>query len=65
MFWLHHTNVDRLLALWQALHPNTWVSSVTGPGEGGTFTISRNAHVNASTGKRTFASPHNASSDAS
>jgi tyrosinase len=27
IFWLHHTNIDRIFALWQALHPNpnSWV----------------------------------------
>ncbi|KAG9009286.1 hypothetical protein FRB90_008451 [Tulasnella sp. 427] len=41
IFFLHHANVDRLLALWGALNPNTWVS--TGPANGGTWTISGNA----------------------
>jgi tyrosinase len=26
IFWLHHCNVDRLLALWQAAYPNVYVS---------------------------------------
>jgi tyrosinase len=26
-FWLHHTNVDRLCAMWQAINPNTFVTS--------------------------------------
>jgi tyrosinase len=26
VFFLHHCMVDRILAMWQALHPNTWVS---------------------------------------
>lgn len=25
VFWLHHANVDRLVALWQAIHPNEYV----------------------------------------
>lgn len=25
LFWLHHANVDRLLAIWQALHPDSFV----------------------------------------
>ncbi|KAI4129108.1 MAG: hypothetical protein LQ338_002406 [Usnochroma carphineum] len=25
VFWLHHANVDRLLAIWQALHPDSYV----------------------------------------
>ncbi|KAG8919046.1 hypothetical protein FRC02_001964 [Tulasnella sp. 418] len=27
IFWLHHVNVDRLLALWQAIHPKEWMDS--------------------------------------
>lgn len=30
LFMLHHTNVDRLLALWQALHPEAWISESDG-----------------------------------
>lgn len=25
VFWLHHCNVDRLLAIWQAIYPNSWI----------------------------------------
>ncbi|KAG0642710.1 hypothetical protein HOY80DRAFT_881126 [Tuber brumale] len=25
IFWLHHTNVDRIFALWQVLHPGSYV----------------------------------------
>ncbi len=25
VFWLHHANVDRILALWQALNPDQWM----------------------------------------
>ncbi|KAG8919124.1 hypothetical protein FRC02_001863 [Tulasnella sp. 418] len=25
IFWLHHVNIDRLLSLWEALHPGEWV----------------------------------------
>ncbi|EEP82835.1 predicted protein [Uncinocarpus reesii 1704] len=25
VFWLHHANVDRVLALWQAIYPDSWV----------------------------------------
>ncbi|OCH83762.1 Di-copper centre-containing protein [Obba rivulosa] len=37
VFWLHHTNVDRLLELWKTLNPEVWVT----PGEqpGGTYTV--------------------------
>ncbi|KAF2752129.1 Di-copper centre-containing protein [Sporormia fimetaria CBS 119925] len=27
LFWLHHANVDRLLAMYQVISPHTWVSS--------------------------------------
>lgn len=26
VFFLHHANVDRLFAMWQALYPNSWIS---------------------------------------
>jgi tyrosinase len=31
IFMIHHTNVDRQLALWQALHPETWISQRNEP----------------------------------
>ncbi|KAL8800820.1 MAG: hypothetical protein Q9200_007127 [Gallowayella weberi] len=31
IFWLHHTQVDRLLAIWQALHPDSYVEASTEP----------------------------------
>ncbi|KAL8831655.1 MAG: hypothetical protein Q9191_000732 [Dirinaria sp. TL-2023a] len=27
VFWLHHTNVDRLFAIWQAIYPSSYVTS--------------------------------------
>lgn len=27
IFWLHHTNVDRLFAIWQAIYPSSFVTS--------------------------------------
>ncbi|MCJ1264839.1 hypothetical protein MMC22_004714 [Lobaria immixta] len=27
IFWLHHVNVDRLFACWQAIHPNSYIQS--------------------------------------
>ncbi|KAL8727773.1 MAG: hypothetical protein Q9166_005828 [cf. Caloplaca sp. 2 TL-2023] len=30
-FWLHHAQVDRLLAIWQALHPDSFVESSREP----------------------------------
>jgi tyrosinase len=47
IFFLHHANVDRMIALWSALHPGVWVTS--GPAEGGTFTIPGNAKIDNST----------------
>ncbi|KAH7099392.1 hypothetical protein BKA62DRAFT_758658 [Auriculariales sp. MPI-PUGE-AT-0066] len=49
LFWLHHTNVDRLLSLWQALHKDVWVNKVTDGGEGGTFSMRRGTPVDAAT----------------
>ena len=37
IFFLHHCNVDRLLSLWSALHPDVWVTP--GPSQRGTLTI--------------------------
>ncbi|KIM27070.1 hypothetical protein M408DRAFT_311628 [Serendipita vermifera MAFF 305830] len=28
IFWLHHTNVDRVFTLWQALNPNSYIDTV-------------------------------------
>jgi len=36
IFWLHHANVDRLVAIWQALYPNSFTSPQVD--EFGTFT---------------------------
>jgi len=29
IFWLHHTNIDRLFAIWQTIYPNSWMDSQT------------------------------------
>jgi tyrosinase len=34
--WLHHTNVDRLLTMWQAINPTAWIQPR--PNNAGTFT---------------------------
>ncbi|KAF8171240.1 tyrosinase [Mycena galopus ATCC 62051] len=44
IFFLHHCNVDRMLALWSALNPGVWVSS--GAATGGTWTIKPDSNVN-------------------
>lgn len=31
VFWLHHANVDRLFALWQTVHPDSYGASQTAP----------------------------------
>ncbi|KAM0228209.1 hypothetical protein ACHAP5_012004 [Fusarium lateritium] len=33
IFWLHHTQIDRLLAIWQSLYPSLWWDK-NEPGEG-------------------------------
>ncbi|TFY54329.1 hypothetical protein EVJ58_g8928, partial [Rhodofomes roseus] len=43
-FFLHHANVDRMLALWQAIHYDVWV--IPGDQPNGTYTIKDNAPVN-------------------
>ncbi|KAM3075779.1 hypothetical protein ACMFMG_007905 [Clarireedia jacksonii] len=37
IFWFHHANVDRVLALWQAIYPDTYVDPTSQ--RSGTFTI--------------------------
>ncbi|KAF7358740.1 Tyrosinase [Mycena sanguinolenta] len=43
IFFLHHTNVDRMLSLWSALNPGVWVTP--GVATGGTWTINQNSTV--------------------
>jgi len=31
LFWLHHTNVDRLFVMWQTIYPNQWSGSERAP----------------------------------
>ncbi|KAF5867520.1 putative tyrosinase protein [Botrytis fragariae] len=37
IFWFHHANIDRLIALWQAVYPDTYVEPTQQ--RAGTFTI--------------------------
>ncbi|KAF2462108.1 hypothetical protein BDY21DRAFT_389512 [Lineolata rhizophorae] len=37
VFWLHHANIDRILALWQAIYPDTYVEPQ--PQSGSTYAI--------------------------
>ncbi|KAH9989732.1 tyrosinase [Russula compacta] len=52
IFYLHHANVDRLLSLWRAVHPEVWVSE--GPSGAGTFTIPANTQLDENTGLTPF-----------
>jgi tyrosinase len=36
VFWLHHANIDRIFAIWQAVHPTSYVTQQVN--EAGTFT---------------------------
>lgn len=49
IFWLHHANVDRHLALHQALYPDTFVESCAA--EFPTYTIETGTILNAESGK--------------
>ncbi|CAG8961788.1 hypothetical protein HYFRA_00006331 [Hymenoscyphus fraxineus] len=46
-FWLHHANVDRQVAMWQAIYPDAWLTNVRSPS--GTWTILPNSIVGQST----------------
>ena len=46
-FYLHHCQVDRILALWSALNPGVWVTKSFE--EDGTFTIPDGATVDKNT----------------
>ena len=43
VFFLHHANVDRLFAIWQAIYPDSWVTNTTA--QAGTATIIPNVTV--------------------
>mgnify|MGYP002630295746 CR=1 FL=1 len=47
VFFLHHCNVDRVFALWQALYPDQWIEPSLSPQ--GTFTIPMNTTVDVNT----------------
>lgn len=47
IFMLHHANVDRLYVMWQAIHPNSWMSNSREPG--GTRTLVPGQTINAAT----------------
>jgi tyrosinase len=45
LFWLHHCNVDRLFALWQAMYPDSYGGSQVAPHN--TWTIAKGTTQNA------------------
>ena len=47
IFYLHHANVDRLLALWSAIHSNIWVTP--GSSVDGTITIPPGSEISENT----------------
>lgn len=51
-FWLHHANVDRLFALWQAMNPTSY--TVNANTEQATFAIASGTHVDNSFGELPF-----------
>ncbi|KAF7507389.1 hypothetical protein GJ744_010448 [Endocarpon pusillum] len=58
IFWLHHTNIDRLFAIWQAIHdndkPETYVESAKNSGRGGNFTTAQDEEENIETPLKPF-----------
>ncbi|KAG8981525.1 hypothetical protein FRB93_008563 [Tulasnella sp. JGI-2019a] len=52
IFFLHHANVDRMLALWQSLNPGVWVSQ--GEAEAGTWTLAARSAVDTTTSLAPF-----------
>ncbi|OWP06274.1 hypothetical protein B2J93_2512 [Marssonina coronariae] len=53
IFWLHHANVDRLFALWQALNPEAYLTPQLD--QSGTFSLAANNVHTASTPLEPFA----------
>ena len=49
MFWFHHANVDRQLALYQAVFPDTYMGSCAS--DTPTFTVERGEILTANSGR--------------
>ncbi|KAE8445423.1 hypothetical protein EG329_013436 [Mollisiaceae sp. DMI_Dod_QoI] len=54
VFWLHHVNVDRLFAIWQAINPTQYTFDRVDTLGGGTFVIQANSDENTTTGLAPF-----------
>lgn len=52
VFWLHHANVDRLFAMWQALYPDSYITS--GQSGASTYTAPSGTTVDGNTGLTPF-----------
>ncbi|KAL8659580.1 MAG: hypothetical protein Q9226_000361 [Calogaya cf. arnoldii] len=59
IFWLHHVQVDRLLAIWQALYPDSYVEPSAEPT--GSATITPGTQIDVDTPLRPFHSDTNGS----
>ncbi|CAL8579054.1 hypothetical protein XPA_004817 [Xanthoria parietina] len=59
IFWLHHVQVDRLLAIWQALYPDSYVESSAEPI--GSATIAPGTQTDVNTPLKPFHSDRNGS----
>jgi tyrosinase len=46
VFWLLHCNVDRLLAMWQTIHPGQWGAAQTAPAGSRSWTIAAGSQQN-------------------
>ncbi|CAI6335178.1 unnamed protein product [Periconia digitata] len=53
IFWLHHTNVDRLIAIWQELNRESWLATDS-TNEEASFAISSGTVVNGKTPLKPF-----------
>jgi tyrosinase len=60
IFWLHHTNVDRIFAMWQTINPNSYGASQTAPHN--TWTIAKGTTQNADSPLTPFYKDSSASS---
>ncbi|KUJ14577.1 tyrosinase precursor [Mollisia scopiformis] len=57
VFWLHHVNVDRLFAIWQAINPTQYTFDRVDTLGGGTFVIPSGSDENTTTGLAPFNDP--------